>query len=214
MSYKKPCLTPGNHPEEKIQKKFIQSYRYYLKKAKNKEIHLLFSDPTHLVHNTIKSKCWQSKGAKGTIQLSSNTGRKRLNIIGSIDVIEKKFSGVITESNCNREAIKTELNIIRENYPDNKKIVVFMDNARYQKSYEVKKYARKKNIYLRFIPPYSPNLNLIERLWKFVKKKLRNKYRKEFKDFESAIVDICRDIKNKYLDEVSRLINHKFQILK
>lgn len=185
-----------------------------MKKAKNKELHLLFSDPTHLVHNTIKSKCWQCRGVKDTIQLSSNTGRKRLNIIGAIDAIEKKFSGLITESNCDREAIKVEIDIIRNNYPDNKKIVVFADNARYQKSSEIKEYAKKKNIYLRFIPAYSPNLNLIERLWKFVKKKLRNKYRKEFKDFEEAVVNICKDIKDKHFDEVSRLINHKFQILR
>ena len=175
---------------------------------------MLFSDPTHLVHNTIKDKCWQEKGAQKTFKLSSNTGRKRINIIGAIDVLEKKFSGLVTETNCDREAIKTEIDIIRERYSDNKRIVIFVDNARYQKSSEVKEYATKQNITLKFIPTYSPNLNLIERLWKFVKKKLRNKYRKEFKDFQEAIVEICRDIDTKYLSEVSRLINHKFQILR
>lgn len=214
MSYKKPCLIPGNHPEIKIQQNFINSYHYYLKKAKNKEIHLLFSDPTHLVHNTIKGKCWQEKGAEKTFQISSNAGRKRISIIGAIDVLKKKFSGLITEANCDREAIKAELGIIREKYSDNKPIVIFMDNARYQKSAEVKKYADKLNISLKFIPAYSPNLNLIERLWKFVKKQLRNKYREEFKDFQEAIVEICQDLGNKHFLEVSKLINHKFQILR
>jgi len=214
LSYKEPCLKPGNHPEQETQKRFIQSYRYYLKKAENKEIHLLLSDPVHMVHNTVKGKCWQLKGAKGTIQFSSNTGRRRLNIIGAIDVIEKKFSGLITEANCNRDAIKAELDIIRKNYLDNKKIIIFVDNARYQKSHDINQYAKQRNIFLKFIPPYSPNLNLIERLWKFVKKKLRNKYRKEFKDFEQAVIDICNSIENKYFNEVSNLINHKFQILK
>ena len=214
MSYKKPSLIPGKHPEVKVQQSFISSYRYYLRKAENKEIHLLFSDPMHLIHNTIKGLCWQEKGTKKTFRISSNTGRKRISIIGAIDVLEKKFSGLITETNCDREVIKVEMDIIRERYPDNKPIVIFADNARYQKSSEVREYAAKQNIILKFIPTYSPNLNLIERLWKFVKKKLRNKYYQELKEFQEAIVKICHDIDTKYLSEVSNLINHKFQILR
>ncbi len=167
-----------------------------------------------MVHNTIKAKCWQEKGTGKTFQISSNTGRKRISIIGAIDVLEKKFSGLITEANCDREAIKAEMDIIRERYSDNKPIVIFIDNAKYQKSYEIKKRSAKQNITLKFIPAYSPNLNLIERLWKFVKKQLRNKYRKEFKDFQEAIVEICRDLDSKYFLEISKLINHKFQILR
>lgn len=128
--------------------------------------------------------------------------------------MEKKFSGLITESSCNREAIKAEIDVIGEKYSDSKPIVIFADNARYQKSIEVREYASKRNISLKFIPAYSPNLNLIERLWKFVKKQLRNKYRKEFKDFQEATAGICRDLDNKYFLEVSKLINHKFQILR
>lgn len=207
-------MIPGNRPEAKVQQSFISSYRYYLRKAKSEEIHLLFSDPTHLVHNTIKAKCWQEKGIEKTFQISSNTGRKRISIIGAIDVLEKKFSGLITEANCDREVIKAEMDIIRERYPDNKPIVIFIDNAKYQKSYEVKERAAKQNIALKFIPAYSPNLNLIERLWKFVKKQLRNKYRKEFKDFQEAIIEICHNLDSKYFSEISKLINHKFQILR
>ncbi len=128
--------------------------------------------------------------------------------------MKKKFSGLITEASCDREAVKAELDIIRKKYPDNKPIVLFADNARCQKSAEVKEYANERNISLKFIPAYSPNLNLIERLWKFVKKQLGNKYRKEFKDFQEAIIEICRDLDSKYFLEVSKLINHKFQILR
>ena len=168
----------------------------------------------HMVHNTLLGRCWQEKGAAGTMSLSSNTGRRRISVIGAIDALEKKFSGLITEANCDAEAIKTELDIIRQNYPDGKEIVVFMDNAKYQRAYETQEHAASLNITLAFIPPYSPNLNLIERVWKFFKKKLRNKYREEFQEFHDDLLEICFQLDKDYLPEISKLINHKFQILK
>lgn len=168
----------------------------------------------HMVHNTILGRCWQEKGAAGTMTLSSNTGRRRVSVIGAIDALEKNFSGLVTEANCDAEAVKVEMDIIRQNYPDGKDIILFMDNAKYQRAYETQDHAASLNITLVFIPPYSPNLNLIERVWKFFKKKLRNKYREKFQEFFAALLEICFQLDKDYLPEVSNLINHKFHILK
>jgi len=168
----------------------------------------------HLVYNTLLGKCWQEKGGKNTVRFPSNTGRRRVSVIGAIDALINKFSGFITEANCNREAIRTELGIIRQNYPDNKRVVIFLDNARYQKSKDIEDCAKSLNISLIFIPPYSPNLNLIERVWKFFKKQLRNKYREKFQEFYDALSEICDQLDKGYSQEISRLINHKFQILR
>lgn len=167
----------------------------------------------HLVHNTLAGKCWQEKGLANTVVLSSNTGRRRISIIGAINALTKKFSGLVTEANCNKEAIKAQLDIIRQDYPDNKEIIIFLDNAKYQRAYETQKHAKALNITLVFIPPYSPNLNLIERMWKFFKKKIRNKYREKFQEFYDVSIEICAQLDKDYLQEVSNLINHKFHIL-
>lgn len=167
----------------------------------------------HLIHNTLLGKCWQEKGGDNTTVLESNTGRRRISIIGAIDAVTKKFSGFVTEANCDKEAIKTMLDTIRKNYPDDKTIVLFLDNARYQRAYDVQDHAKSLNISLVFLPPYSPNLNLIERVWKLFKKKIRNTYRQTFQDFYDASVEICTQLDGKYLSEVSSLINHRFHIL-
>lgn len=167
----------------------------------------------HLVHNTLAGKCWQEKGLANTAVLASNTGRRRISIIGAINSMTKKFSGLVTEANCDKETIKAQLAIIRQDYPDNKEIIIFWDNAKYQRAYETQACAKTLNITLVFLPPYSPNLNLIERMWKFFKKKIRNKYREKFQEFLDASVEICAQLDKEYLPEVSNLINHKFHIL-
>jgi len=141
--------------------------------------------------------------------LQSNTGRRHISTIGTIDAVTKKFSGFVTEANCDKEAIKTMLDTIRKNYPDDKQIVLFLDNARYQRAYDVQNHAKSLNISLAFLPPYSPNLNLIERVWKLFKKKIRDTYRQTFQDFYDTSVEICAQLDVTYLPEVSNLINHK-----
>lgn len=197
-----------------IQETFIAEYQEFLEKAEQGISHLLFLDPVHMIHNTTKGRCWQERGRNNTLTLPSNTGRRRVNIIGAINACTKKFSGYMTEANCNRETIKVELDIIRNHYPNNKEIIIFLDNARYQKSAEVLEYAQSLNISLIFLPPYSPNLNLIERVWKLLKKKMRNVYREKFQEFFDALSDMCTKLDTEFFKEVSQLVNHEFQVLR
>jgi transposase len=69
--------------------------------------------------------------------------------------------------------------------------VIILDNARYNHAKEVIILADKLGIKLLFLPPYSPNLNLIERVWKFLKKVLKNKYTPNFNDFVEKINNTC-----------------------
>ena len=74
-------------------------------------------------------------------------------------------------------------------YPNKKRIHLFSDNARYYKNKAVKKYLDQSKIVLHFLPPYSPNLNPIERLWKWMKERVMyNTYYEYFEDFKSAII--------------------------
>lgn len=103
---------------------------------------------------------------------------------------------------------------IRKEYPDEKKIVIILDNASYNRAYSVRDLAFELNIELVFLPPYSPNLNLIERLWKFMKKKMLSCiYYPTFSEFQTAIYDFCGTIE-KYQKEITSLLSQKFEIIK
>jgi transposase len=89
-----------------------------------------------------------------------------------------------------------------------------MDNARYQRCAAVMEYARENEVQLLFLPPYSPNLNLIERLWRFVKKNaLNNKYYTDFNSFKMGIDGCLEQIKTKYKNEVESLMTLNFHII-
>jgi transposase len=87
------------------------------------------------------------------------------------------------------------------------------DNARYQRCDKVMAKAQKLGIDLLFLPPYSPNLNLIQRLWKFTKKQcLYNRYYESFGQFKAAIDDCLNKVKSTFSKQVKTLLNPKFQL--
>jgi transposase len=94
-------------------------------------------------------------------------------------------------------------------------ITLVMDNARYQKCQMVAALADQLDIDLLFLPAYSPNLNLIERLWKFVKKKvLYSKYYPTFGEFRHAITDCLNQTHTTYKTELDSLLTLRFQVFK
>ena len=100
---------------------------------------------------------------------------------------------------------------ISAEYPE-KTVHLIMDNARYQKCSAVQTLANELGIILQYIPPYSPNLNLIERVWKFVKGELRSKYYDDFSDFKKKIDSIIESTTKENLPKVNRLIGEKVQL--
>lgn len=95
-----------------------------------------------------------------------------------------------------------------------KPITLVLDNARYQKCQIVRELAERLSIELLYLPPYSPNLNLIERLWKFVKKKcLYSKYYANFSDLKRAITDCLNQTHTTYKSELDTLLTLRFQTL-
>lgn len=118
------------------------------------------------------------------------------------------------EGSCDREVIKALLRQIRKDYPEATRITMFLDNAGYNRAHDVQELAQEINITLRYLPPYAPNLNLIERLWKFFKKKImKNKYYPSFQSFYQAIDNFFKNFSD-YEKELRSLLNLKFQIIK
>src|SRR3990167_1198579 len=88
-----------------------------------------------------------------------------------------------------------------------------MDNACYQKCKLVMLMAEEFKLKLLFLPPYSPNLNIIERLWKFIKKKsLNSKYYEKFSEFKAAILEALEKSKGEFKEELKTLLVLKFQM--
>jgi transposase len=96
-------------------------------------------------------------------------------------------------------------------YPG-QQLTIVLDNARYQRCAVVQEMATSLGIELLFLPPYSPNLNLIERLWKFVKKRcLYGKYYAESATFQQAIVDCIAQAPTRDKAELASLLSLRFQ---
>jgi len=184
FSYKKPAVVPGKADEEE-QKKWIAKYEK-LREMLSRDETICFMDGVHPTHNVQSAYGWIRKGVRK--EIPSNTGRSRLNLSGVIDVINHSL--VVQEDQMlNSEATISFFHKIEKYYPCKSKIHIFCDNARYYRNKAVTKYLETSKIVLHFLPPYSPNLNPIERLWKWMKERVMyNVYYENFEEFKMAIM--------------------------
>lgn len=192
FSYKKPSLVPGKADRER-QEIWISEYNKLKQNLKEDET-ICFVDGVHPTHNTQLSYGWIRKGLRK--EICSNTGRQRLNISGALDLMERKLhfqEDVI----LNAAATIAFMKKIENAYPTKRKIHLFFDNARYYKNKAVINHLKMSKIQAHFLPPYSPNLNPIERLWKWMKERvLYNTYYQEFDDFKQAIYGFLEGVSN------------------
>ena len=205
--YKKPKLIPGN-PDIDAQEEFVQYYEDFMSN-KPSDAEILFVDAVHPEHNTMAAYGWIKRGQKK--ELKTNSGRQRLNLHGAINAETHEVT-VIESETVNRDSTLELLEILEQKYIYASMIYIILDNARYHYSKEVKDWLDGKNIKLVFLPAYSPNLNLIERLWKFFKKNvLYNKYYKNVKDFRTACIAFFRNI-HQYSEDVAKFMNADFEM--
>jgi transposase len=183
FSYKKPALVPGKANEQQ-QKEWLAEYEK-LKQNLPADETICFMDGVHPTHNVQPAYGWIQKGVRK--ETPSNSGRSRINLSGVIDVIDHKVL-IQEDKMLNAEATISFFRKIEEAYAGKNKIHVFCDNARYYRNKAVTEYLKTSKVRLHFLPPYSPNLNPIERLWKWMKERvIYNTYYPEFEDFKSAV---------------------------
>jgi len=208
FTYKKPKHIPGKADFE-AQKAFIRNYRR-IQKRKAREDRIYFMDGVHPMHNSQPACGWIRKGQD--MVLKANTGRQRINLNGAYNL--EDHSVIIQET----EMINAQstINLFREMLlrQQTGKIYIVLDNARYYRSELVRLFVEKnRRIRLLFLPSYSPNLNIIERLWKFFKKKvIYNSYYEKFTVFRKYCLDFFRHLK-KYRAELQTLMTDNFQLI-
>jgi transposase len=171
---------------------------------------LFFIDASHFVLAAFLGYLWSF----GRIFIKSPSGRQRYNVLGAFNAVTHDLVTVTNDAYINAMSIIELMCKLLEKY-GTEPITLVLDNARYQRCVAVMEFASSKGIELLFLPSYSPNLNLIERLWKFVKKKsLYCKYYDKFQCFKTAIDECLYNVDKKYKDEISSLMTLKFQVLK
>lgn len=173
-----------------------------MKKAESGEISLLFMDASHFVMGCdflghIYGKVWR--------YVRTFSGRRRYNVLGALDYVSKKMLVVANDSYITATEVCDMLRKVAAEY-SGKKVHLVLDNARYQKCSIVQELANQLDIQLEYIPPYSPNLNLIERVWKFVKGEISSKYYDNFDAFKQKIDSIISSTDGKNKQKINRLI--------
>ncbi len=167
-------------------------------------------DGAHPEFNSKPTYCRIEKGKDKEVK--ANTGRKRINLNGAVNI--ESLDLVIHEDSCvNADSTIELLNKIEVLYLLAPAIYIIADNAGYYRSKKVQEYLKNSRVKIVFLPPYCPNLNLIERLWKFFRKKiLYDCCCRTFDEFRKTTMDFFRDIKN-HTAELKTLLNEKFQII-
>jgi len=143
--------------------------------------------------------------------IKAPSGRKRFNVLGALNAVTHELVTVTNDTYINAQSFCDLLWCISR-LDIKVPITLILDNARYQKCKIVWELAESLDIELLYIPPYSPNLNLIERLWKFVKKQcLYSKYYSEFVDFKKAITDCLNQTDTTHKQKLDSLLTLRFQ---
>ncbi len=207
--YKKPTHVPGKLDQE-AQAAFVEMYAA-LRENMGENDHLYFADACHPQQNSVPSYGWIRRGVEK--HLPSTGSRRRVNIHGAIDIDTLE---TVTDFAKTIDA-ESSLRLFKKlaaKRPNAEAIHVVLDNASYYTSGWLRDRLADTKIVLHFLPPYSPNLNLIERLWKFFKQKiLANRYHETYAEFLSACKNFFR-CRKKYLPEHTTLMTENFHLYK
>jgi transposase len=209
--YKQVVLIPGKLDEIK-QEAWLKEYKSLEENKKEDEV-ILFGDGVNPTHNIHKTKAWIKRGEDK--QIKTNTGRGRLNINGALDMETMTVTTHFSET-INAQETMQLFDKIQLVYKNKTTIYLIIDNARYYKNKDVKAYLEKEGcrIKLKFLPSYSPNLNFIERLWKYMKKYIIGvKYREKFKEFENDIHYFFDHI-DQHEDKLKQFIGTELHLVK
>jgi transposase len=206
FTYKKPHPIPAK-VNQNIQDEFIK----LLNKLKDEGNSLYFLDATHPEHQSKLDYGWMYKGSNKAILTTAT--QKRVHIFGALSYPENELT-IIEDKTINSQSVISLLEQLKFKLPPGTTINCVLDNAKYQKSHIVNEYlATNPNIKLHYLPAYSPNLNLIERLWKFMHKHVTNNcYYEQFENFRYSILSFLKNIDN-FKDDLRNLLTFKFQRL-
>jgi len=209
FTYKKNRLVPSKADPE-AQRQFVRWFEK-VRAELGPDDRIYFGDAAHVKHNAEAGYAWSESGNPHLIP--TNTGRQRYNVLGAYCTQTHEHVFILTEDNINQDKMIELLKLLHAQHPGEGKIYLILDNASYNKALRVRAQAAESKIILKYQPPYSPNLNLIERLWKFMRRKFfKDKYRSTFAKFKKKLDDFFAEL-DKYKDELSTLLTENFELI-
>jgi transposase len=224
--YKKPKGIPGKHSDVENQQVMINKLTGLIEEcAEDEEKQIYFLDGSGFDHNVKIGYGWIEKGKEKLIK--TNTGREKINVNGAYNPVNQEVVCIEHEENVNQQSnMKLVDKIIEKSFTDlwlrrKRKLFLVMDNAKYNHGKlfleHLEQISKEKGIKIEiiYLPPYSPNLNLIERLWRYAKNEILQVYYEEKEKFKSRIKEFFEeDIKDKLIKlELKTFIGTAFQII-
>ena len=171
------------------------------------EDHVFFVDAAHFVFGTFLCCLWSFT----RIFVRAASGRQRFNVLGAWNAVTRELIAVTNTATVNTETMCELLRKIAA-LGLTGPITLVLDNARYQRNVVVQTLAKQLGITLLYLPSYSPNLNLIERLWKFIKRRaLYGRYHPTFAQFQAAIEEVLDGLSTTHAEKLKSLMTLKFQ---
>jgi transposase len=206
FSYKKPHPVPAKFNKHK-QEEFIK----LLNALKDEGNPLYFLDATHPQHQSKLDYGWIYKGSDKAILTTAT--QRRVHIFGALSYPSNELI-IIEDETINSQSVVAVLEKLKFKHRPGETINCVLDNAKYQKSLLIQDYLTKNpNFKLHYLPAYSPNLNLIERLWKFMHKHVTNNcYYEHFESFRYSLLSFLRNI-DQFKNDLKNLLTFKFQKL-
>jgi transposase len=156
--------------------------------------------------------CWLLVGQRFLAGMGS--GRKRLNILGAYCPDDQEYLDLrLTRDNINGDQFVNLLRLLRSAHPEAERFVLYLDRAKYYGSPVVKAWlARHPGFALEPLPTYSPNLNLIERLWKFMRKEALSRWHPSFEAMQEAVSGVLDHLES-HRPELETLLVERFHIV-
>lgn len=212
--HRKATPFPGGKNPEKLlekQREFKEEILFpLLKKGAMGIVDILFIDTVHFVQGSFCRQIW----SLGPLYRPTSHGRYRVNVIGGLDIASRQVLSMYNDSYIRAGTIAGYLQWLRNvHYLDlDKKLCIILDNARYQKCKWIQEEADNWNIDLVYLPAYSPHFNLIERLWKYMKKRLGREFFYCKESFRSAIENILEFVNTEdFSEQFESMFTLKFQ---
>jgi transposase len=207
LKFRKLGMIPAQADADQQREFLDEKLRPRLRQAERLRRVVCFVDAAHFVHGPVLGYLW----CFVRLLVRGPSGRKRLNVLGAIDAVTRELTTVINDTVINAEAACELLRRLSARYAG-LPLTLVLDNARYQRCEAVQRLAEELRIELLFLPAYSPNLNLIERLWKFVKREVLScRYYEDFARFKAAIVGCLDQAEGEHRSAIASLLTLQFQ---
>jgi transposase len=199
------------------QKEFVAEYEQDKEKVSRDGGRRYFLDGVHPLYGLeVVFYCWLLTGQR--FEVGVGGGRKRLNILGAYcpddqEYLDRRY----TERNLNAQSVIELFTLIMAKHPQTKYFRIYLDNARYQHATLLKEWIAQTQkdsgvtFDLKHLPAYSPNLNLIERLWKFLRKEALQKWHPSFEDMQKAVADVLDNLP-RYRPQLETLMTERFHL--